>query len=366
MNQCISAAAATTQGSCSKILDLIIIGGGLSGVFVAHDYHHRPTPSSTTPQSPSSTWKLLEARSVLGGRLVNDDKNRQIDLGGAWVWPNHQPNIKHLLSLFDITTFVQPDDPSSTRIDGGAVSLIHTLSKDLPPNNIVLNTPVTKCTLIMEDTTGDDDNNNNNESIIQVETSVKSNTNNDDNNDSDNLNTIYLAKRVVIAVPPRLISKHITFDPPLSPRKQKAMDEHHTWMAGVTKISIVYPTPFWRENANEEINTNMGLPTHLGPAFQVYDASTVDSKVAAITFFALVDPSSNTKASTDDKVLAKLVLNQLAQVWRYFGYDESIVKQLTNSYTDIHVKRWPNEQYISEDTKPTQIHPHPSPQSCLE
>jgi monoamine oxidase len=132
------------------------------------------------------------------------------------------------------------------------------------------------------------------------------------------------------------------------------MDEHHTWMAGVTKISIVYPTRFWKSDTREQINTTMGLPTQLGPAFQVYDASTADGKVAAMTFFALVD--SNTQAATDDGVLAKLVLDQLSQLWTYFGHDEDIVKQLTSSYIGIHVKRWPDERYISEESKPTQVH----------
>ncbi|KAL3926960.1 MAG: hypothetical protein SGARI_005453 [Bacillariaceae sp.] len=103
----------------------------------------------------------------------------------------------------------------------------------------------------------------------------------------------------------------------------------------------------------------MGLPTHFGPAFQVYDASTKDGSVAAITFFALV------KNNADDKDLAKQVANQLAQVWDYLDYDKEIVSQLQNGYTNVHVKRWPLESYISEDDKPQQIHPHPHPVGAL-
>jgi monoamine oxidase len=371
MNQCISAATV----SCSKIFDLIIIGGGLSGVLVAHDYHHRPSSSSSSSSTPLSSsletekepsWRLFEARSVLGGRLANDDREHRIDLGGAWVWPHHQPNIRHLLSTLDVPTFVQPDDPSSDRIDGGAVAVVDKLYQDLPKDNIILNTPVTKCTLVKADIAaaargggGDDDDNDESRSssIIQVET--KSNTDE---------KTVYMAKRVVIAVPPKLISKHIAFDPPLSEPKSKAMEGHHTWMAGVTKVSLVYPTQFWKSgDGTNSINTNMGLPTHLGPAFQVYDASTKDGRVAAITFFALVPPDSPASApsSEGDRALARLVSNQLAQIWKYFGYDDEIVKQLTESYTDVHVKRWPNETYISEDPRPQQIHPHPHPVPIL-
>ena len=83
-------AGAAAAAASTKLLDLLVIGGGQSGVFVAHDYHHR---DSTTSEAKS--WKLVEARSTLGGRLANDEAGQDIDLGGAWVWPQHQPNLRH-------------------------------------------------------------------------------------------------------------------------------------------------------------------------------------------------------------------------------------------------------------------------------
>ena len=348
MNSATAAAAATAAST--KILDLLIIGGGLSGVMVAHDYHHRDGGSSSSQHQPQPSWKLLEARSVLGGRLANDDQGHLIDLGGAWVWPHHQPNLRHLLPQLGVETFEQPDDPSSTRIEGGAVKIVQALSKDLPSDNILLNAPVTKCTLVESSEDGDSCS----ESYIQVETTNAS-------SNGGSTSTIFKAKKVAIAIPPSLISKHITFEPPLSAAKQQAMERHHTWMAGVTKISLVYPTAFWRKKSRngEDLRTNMGLPSHLGPAFQVYDACTKDGSVAAITFFALA------KNEIDDNDLAKQVANQLAQVWEYLDYDHEIVDQLQNGYTNVHVKRWPLESYISEDDQPQQIHPHPHPVGAL-
>jgi monoamine oxidase len=186
------------------------------------------------------------------------------------------------------------------------------------------------------------------ESYIQIETK-----------DDDN-SKVFKAKHVVIAVPPKLIAKHITFDPPLSSTRQHAMVTSHTWMAGVTKVSLVYQTAFWKDaTPTEPIRTNMGLPTHLGPAFQVYDASTKDGSVAAITFFALVE------SDMDDNQLAMLVTSQLAQVWEYLEYDKEHLDQLQKSYINVHVKRWPLEKYISEDPNPHQIHPHPHPVTAL-
>lgn len=363
------AAAAST-----KILDLLIIGGGLSGVMVAHDFHRQSSSAissasessqsntQTSSSSSLSSWCLFEARSELGGRLVNDSKGLRIDLGGAWVWPTQQPNLRRLIAeLDDIEVFQQPDDPSSTRIDGGAVQLVHSLSKHLPKDNIFLNTPVTKCSLVSiptqpnhEDNT--DDNNDQtcdnreeeptkirSETVVRVETATSS-------------SSVFYARQVVIAVPPRLVVKHITFDPPLSPDKQYAMESSHTWMAGVTKISLQYSTRFWTNDVS-----NMGLPSHLGPAFQVYDASTKDGAVSALTFFALT--KTETERQLDDEALGKMVAQQIALVWKYLGHGEMANKATV--FDDVHVQRWPLETYISEDSAPTMIHPHPHPVGVL-
>lgn len=52
------------------------------------------------------------------------------------------------------------------------------------------------------------------------------------------------AKRVILAVPPNLISR-VSFDPPL-PRRQHQMHQHLS-LGLVIKVHAVYSTPFWRE-----------------------------------------------------------------------------------------------------------------------
>jgi len=324
-----------------KIIDVVIIGGGLSGVFVAHGLH-----KSSLGTSPSFQWNLFEARSVLGGRLTNDNMGHQIDLGGAWVWPDFQPNMKRLLKTLKIPTFPQPDDPSSFRIDGGAVEIVNTLARDLPNDRIRLGMPVTKLTLVdaKDDasqtcTTAEG---NTGEKLIRLDTPEGP----------------VFAKRVVLAVPPKIASQHIRFDPPLSKAKEKAMAESHTWMAGVTKVSLVYDTKFWSTNIS-----NMGLPRQLpGPAFQMYDASTKDGSINAITFFAHIPPESPSKV--DDEILGKEVATQLANVWSMF-FGRNDLKDQVFKYTNAHVKHWPTETYISEDPNPRQIHPHPYPVPAL-
>ncbi|CAB9520890.1 L-amino-acid oxidase activity [Seminavis robusta] len=315
-------------------LDVLIIGGGLSGVLLAHKIHKA---------NPATKWALLEARSVLGGRLANDDKGRLIDLGGAWVWPSHQPHMKALLKkdLPSIKTFLQPDDPSSTRIDGGAVEMIHQLAKQLPKDQIHLDSPVEQCTVLtLTSNENEQQCAENNNRLIRVGTKTGHS---------------FVAKTVVLAVPPRLASKHIQFSPPLTAPKQSAMSSSHTWMAGVTKVSLEYSTAFWGQDMS-----NMGLPrSHVGPAFQMYDASTMDGSVHALTFFCLVPPDAN----TNDQALADQIVNQVAMVWKHYGQFE--MAQGLQSYTQVHVQQWPREPYISEDEKPNTIHPHPHPVRVL-
>lgn len=318
-----------TRRHSSRLFDVIIIGGGLSGLTVAHEL-----------QKTALSWRLLEARSVFGGRLANDDKGHNIDLGGAWIWPFQQPNMQRLTQSLSIPTFQQPDDPSSTRIDGGAVLYINRLSEGLAKDSIQLNTPVTSCTLktikdAMDAGASDDTDSRSvgDDAIVQVKTSTQE--------------TLF-ARRVVLAVPPKLIARHITFDPPLSDAKQSAMSSSETWMAGVTKVGLVYSNRFWNEDSS-----NMGLPSE--PAFQVYDSSTKDGFVSALTFFTLAN-------SDNDKELADACAMQIQSVWTY--YRQPFANKALD-YVEYHVKRWPKETYISEDHNPRRINPHPQPVRAL-
>ncbi|KAL7560753.1 hypothetical protein ACA910_005324 [Epithemia clementina (nom. ined.)] len=372
-----------------KIFDVIIVGGGLSGLVVGYGLDQLSllsSSSSTTTAPPVHVnWKLLEARSVLGGRLANNNNNMdngsnarstssevaspggsgKIDMGGAWIWPRHQPYMRSLVQdELHLSTFDQPDDPSSTRIEGGAVEIIHALASSIQARfqstsaisndtRIQLNTPVISCTLwLPENNNNNDDQTTDHHSrLVRLQTAT---------------NQEFLARRVVFAVPPKLLHQHVTFDPPLSASKQAAMVASHTWMAGVTKVALVYANRFWNRRYS-----NMGLlspSTNDGPAFQVYDSSTADESVAALTFFTLVkkDPKHvDQKSDTTDsnRSLAKQLATQMAQVWNALGQEAAAQQAL--SYTSYHVHSWPREKYISEDDRPLTIHPHPHPVRAL-
>jgi monoamine oxidase len=313
----------------STIVDILIVGGGLSGLRVAYGIQE---------QLPLVDWKLLEATSTLGGRLRNDTTFHQIDLGGAWIWPTYQPSIRDLVHNLHIATFPQPDDPSSTRIDGGAIQIIHMLTKRLQESKIHLNTAVMSCQLLeTSPRTHLPD-----ESMIRVTTS--------------NQDEQFLARVVVFAVPPKIITKYVIFDPPLSLTKQAAMMASPTWMAGVTKVALVYPQRFWDVNTSNTI-----LSATPGPAFQVYDSSTSNGKLIALTFFALVTDHDEMH---HDTILVQHIADQLAHHWEYHHHRPDLACHV-HSYTNYHIHRWPNEPYISDNDHPVRIHSHPSPIRAL-
>ena len=348
------------------VVDVLIVGGGLSGVLIAHELEQQRQSAAKM-----MNYRLVDARSVLGGRLINDTFHDDIDLGGTWIWPQYQPYINQLVAKFGLSTIEQyPDDlPSSSssssssssqqdtsthRIAGGAIQLVRRLAESIPEENIQLNTPVCSCKLISEgQPTDGNGESGHTSSWIRVETTTKD-------------NVVFKANKVVLAVPPKLIDCHIRFDPPLSPSKQQAIKQSKTWMAGVTKVALEYSHPFWKDslpNMKDYYGSTLwlaGIGRIQGPAFQIYDAST--DKVHALTAFTLAT------GIPDDKALADKVSEQLQTLWnRYFTSDVKAARlsQAIPSYTRYHVQRWPLEPYISEDPHPTTIQPHPQPVLAL-
>lgn len=299
--------------------DVLIVGGGLSGVSCAHNL-----------SSLGVRWILVEAGFRLGGRLVNAP-GRAIDMGGAWFWPPHQPLVKKYLEDADMKYFVQPDDPSCQRIEGGAISLVESLVERCEKKGkIVLGFVVKSCIKSLDHLTL---------------TSEDGRT--------------AVAKRVVFAAPPAVLFRKVIFHPPLSSVKRTSMERSRTWMGNVTKVAVEFSEKIWDPPGfqGEPLPTNMGLKG--GPAFQVYDASTPDGCVVALTFFALADP-----ADGNDAALAARCVMQLQSVWLDVGISHGRTDRLRN-YNAHHVVRWPSELYVGGMPYNGKVNPHPVPDSAL-
>src|SRR4051794_23907440 len=91
--------------------DVIVIGGGYAGATAARDL-----------AAQGNAVLLLEARNRLGGRTWSSTfpgTDLEIELGGQFVDPEHQPNIAHEIERYGIESWRLPTSESFHTIFNG-------------------------------------------------------------------------------------------------------------------------------------------------------------------------------------------------------------------------------------------------------
>jgi monoamine oxidase len=303
---------------------VIIVGAGLSGLLIGYHLKKEGIP-----------FKILEARSRAGGRIntVYNASNAPVEMGATWFTYQHT----HLISLLkelnivqfdqsmDSTVFYEsgpnakvqlvkiPSQASSHRIAGGSSNLINTLLKALNANDILYN-----------------------ESVKQIKIS--------DNSVEVITNQTFKGNKVVMAIPPKLWSKKITFSPNLPSDVMTVATQTQTWMEDSIKIALTYDHQFWGQN-----NIPGTLFSNAGPIIELYDHSnSVNSKHALCGFI-----NSSLKQLTYEERRER-VINQLKSV---FG-------NKAESFTSYNECVWRDEKetFIEDDTflNPHQNNGHPS------
>ena len=247
-------------------VDLIIVGGGLSGLALAR-----------IAKSRGLSYRLFEARDRFGGRV---DGFEGVDLGPSWFWPGH-PRMAALANKLGVEVFEQWstgdalfEDRSATqrgqgfasmagayRIAGGMSALIDALVAKLDASSLHLNTKV--------QTISRDDG-------VIVTTSD---------------GTDHVARHVVLAVPPR-IAAGLAFSPQLPVAARQPLGDIPGWMAGQAKLVAIYPTPFWREDG-----LSGDAVSQTGPMVEIHDASDpVNGKGAIFGFVGVPAPNRDGQA----------------------------------------------------------------------
>lgn len=309
--------------------DVAIIGGGLSGLSLAYQLEREGVD-----------YVLLEARDRLGGRIVSETSNKnpnsdeRYDLGPAWIWPG-QPRIASLISELDLSVFeqyskgrlvYQEADGSvrrdfnfstmagSLRIVGGVAGLIDALCTRSDEKRILLSHAVTRISRTKDGFT------------IAAKGPKEEVTLN--------------ARWVVQAVPPRIVARTISFDPPLSNDVLNTLEATPTWMSGQAKLIAIYEKPFWRE---------MGLSgdgiSRSGPLMEIHDASPHGAKTGALFGFVSVPSGSQARERST------LINNAIPQLEAMFGAQAS-------NPVDVLFKDWANECFTaSNDDKASVQHP---------
>jgi monoamine oxidase len=276
--------------------DVIIVGGGLSGLAVADELTRQ-----------GRNWIVLEARDRLAGRIHSapiEGGAHRFDLGPTWLWPHNERMLaaceRFGLALFeqhadgnlvfqDETGAVRRDLAFSTmagalRIEGGIATLVDHLVRGLPDERLRLDHRVHRI--------------HRHDDRIEVEAVTRGGA------------VGFSAKAMVLALPPRIIAETITFEPALPQGVVAALREVPTWMAGHAKAIAVFEQPFWR---------GQGLCgdaiSHQGPMMEIHDASPRDGTVGAL--FGFIGTSVDARFGRESEMRGA-VIEQLVEL---FGKD---------------------------------------------
>ena len=265
--------------------ETLIIGGGLSGLGLAHMLAQE-----------GLDFQLVEARERFGGRILSAPHgDTRYDLGPAWFWPG-QPRMDALVHHFELRKFDQfasgsltfenekghvergrgyPSMAGSYRLEGGFGALVDALTATLPPERLHLSKQIT--------------------ALSQSTDSIVATTANDR----------FTAKRAVLALPLRL-AKQITFSPALPETAQEFMQSTATWMAGQAKVIALYNTPFWRDDG-----LSGDAMSRRGPMVEIHDASPADGGPYAL--FGFIGIAA--QARSDAPALKKAITDQFVRLF---------------------------------------------------
>jgi len=315
--------------------DVLIIGGGLSGLHTAYQCHQR-----------GINYLLLEARDRLGGRVFSctvdkseyDPKLAAFDLGASWFWPG-QSRMYSILTELGLADdiFLQSASGDAVyednqgkiqrgidgvsmsgayRLRGGIRQLITSLSDRLSNNAVLCGAAVSEIKYSSEKITA----------VFKAGEFSKQ----------------VSCKRVVIALPPRVALAHMNFEPAFSDGRTHQLNEVATWMAGYAKLVCVYEQRFWQQQG-----FSGDVISHRGPLQEIHDASSKDESLNALFGFVGVQ-AVNRKNRHDE--LKKMAIAQLA---RLFG------EQALNPIA-VYIQDWAMEPYTSThlDQEIQIFHPH--------
>jgi monoamine oxidase len=297
---------------------IIIIGAGLSGLLTAYRLKKEGIP-----------FKILEVRTRVGGRIntIYGTDNTPVEMGATWFSSEHK-HLRALLNELEIEYFEQymdgtvffqrfstspaepiqiPKQPPSYRISGGTSNLINTLYQKLDKKDIILNQYVKEIKLQTNS--------------VQVIT-----------------DKVFEGSKVVLAIPPKLWSRKILFEPNLPDNLMSIAQQTHTWMEDSIKIALTYKKPFWQQK-----NLSGTLFSNTGPITELYDhCNHKRSKYALCGFI-----NSSFKQLAYEERRTK-VIDQIKNVFGeeaedFIDYEECIWSEEENTFEASEIALYPHQ-----------------------
>lgn len=309
-------------------VDIIIIGGGLSGIYAAF-----------LLAAKKKSVVVLEARSRVGGRILSPEHQGYfVDLGPSWYWPLINPKVNALIETLGLKGYPQfetglsryqaknghvetianyPMDPPGWRLNNGMIALVKGLCDRIPKDVIRLNHPVCE--------------------IERLGNGVRVIVGRHDQEPKCRLT----ASGIILALPPRLAASSILFTPDLSYNLTQAMLKTSTWMAGHAKFFTLYDKMNWRK---------MGLSGQgfslYGPLGEIHDGSSEISSPYGLTgFFGIPALRRKNKES-----LIQAIISQLALLYG----------QEAGQPVKIYYQDWAREKFTATEYDLRAAHNHPA------
>lgn len=298
---------------------IIIVGAGLSGLLTAYRLKEK-----------GIAFKILEARARIGGRIntLFGDDNTTVEMGATWFGDQHQ-QVLSLLKELEIPYFEQymkgtvffqqisnspaqaiqiPSQPPSYRISGGTSRLINALYSKLDEKEILFENAVTSISF--------------HDHSVEVRTQ----------------NELFEADKVVLAIPPKLWAKKISFLPRLPEDLLDIANNTHTWMEDSIKVALTYRKPFW-----EQQGLSGTLFSNSGPITEFYDHSNHER-----TKYALCGFVASSFKQLDIEMRKQKVLEQLENVFGdkaldFLDYEECIWSSEENTYINSEETLFPHQ-----------------------
>jgi monoamine oxidase len=192
---------------------------------------------------------------------------------------------------------IPPQSPSF-RISGGTVQLINSLYQTLNPEDVLLNQTV--------------------KAISRKKSGLLITANEE-----------FEAQKVVMAIPPKLWSNKIQFNPILSNDLIQVAKHTHTWMEDAIKVAITFDTPFWKEEI-----IPASLFSNVGPVTEFYEHGNEKRSTYALCGFV-----NASFARLEKEERKSLVFNQLKGVYgnrikEFTAYHETVWSKEENTFVD--------------------------------
>jgi len=277
----------------AESVDTLIIGAGLSGIYAA-----------TLLSRAKKTFMVLEARDRIGGRILcQRHQDYACDLGPSWYWPEINPKMVRLIEELGLKGYRQFEEgmgrfqrmsgdvftvrgyvtePLSWRLLGGMVALVTKLYERLPEKAVRLNHPV--CGIERRS-------NGVQVTVGELEKAPRAQ---------------FIARNVILALPPRLSAATMLFTPELSEHLTQAMLKTGTWMAGQAKFFALYESPVWHQSGL----SGQAFSEH-GPLGEIHDGSNNGRAPYGLTGFIGLPAAQRNQLSG----LSRAILAQLAALF---------------------------------------------------